>query len=230
MVVDGIPAPKPATMVDDAASLRVRGDGPDWASRAGSKLDGAIDVFGVEIAGRAALDVGASTGGFTDVLLRRGAASVAAVDVGYGQLLWRLRTDPRVRVWDRTNFRTAEPAALGAPFDVVVVDVSFISVALLAAPLAASGRPGTDYLVLVKPQFEAGRDNVGSGGIVRDPLVRATAVRTVADALGAAGITARGVCRSAILGSKGNVEFFLHLRPGRAPGLADAAIEEVTAA
>jgi 23S rRNA (cytidine1920-2'-O)/16S rRNA (cytidine1409-2'-O)-methyltransferase len=229
VVVDGMPAAKSATLVDQQSSLRLVTVGEDWAGRGAFKLLGAVDAFDVDIAGRDALDVGASTGGFTDVLLRRGAASVAAVDVGYGQLAWRLQEDPRVRVFDRVNFRTADLAALGAPFDVVVVDVSFISVALLAGQLAAAGTTGTDYVVLVKPQFEVGRTQVGRGGIVRDPAVRAAAIRSAAGALSNAGLAARNLCPSPIEGAKGNVEFFLHLRPGEGPGLDDDSIARAVA-
>jgi 23S rRNA (cytidine1920-2'-O)/16S rRNA (cytidine1409-2'-O)-methyltransferase len=190
-------------------------------------LDAALDHFGISVAARRALDVGASTGGFTDVLLHRGAESVTALDVGYGQLVWRLRTDPRVTVVDRTNFRTADIAALDAPFDVIVVDVSFISVGLLAAQLRAAGGPGTDYVVLVKPQFEVGREQVGGGGIVTDPALRGGAIRSVAAALADEGLGPLGVCRSPIEGSKGNVEFFLHLAHGAAGALDPDSIREV---
>lgn len=171
--------------------------------------------------------MGASTGGFTDVLLTRGASSVVAVDVGYGQLIWRLATDPRVRVVDRTNMRTADPDALGAPFDVVVVDVSFISVRLLADQLARCGRPGTEYVVLVKPQFEVGRDQVGKGGIVRDPAAHLGAIRSVVDALAAAGIGPIAAVPSSIEGTHGNREFLVHGRLGEARRLDDEDLEAV---
>ncbi len=151
------------------------------------------------------------------MLLARGAAEVTAVDVGYGQMVWRLRSDPRVTVLDRTNFRTVDPAILAPPFDVVVVDVSFISVSLLAAQLAAVGRDGSDYVVLVKPQFEAGRSRVGRGGIVSNPIDHATAVKTVARALAAEHIGPVGLAPSPIAGAKGNREFLLHAVAG-APG------------
>lgn len=217
MTVGGVPVPKPATLVRPGDDVHLVGDEHQWASRGGVKLSGALDRFQIAVEGRRALDVGASTGGFTDVLLHRGAASVAAVDVGYGQLVWRLRSDPRVTVFDRTNFRIADPNGLGAPFDVVAVDVSFISVGLLARPLAEAGRAGTDYLVLVKPQFEVGREHVGRGGVVTDPGLHADAVRRVAASLSDAGLGVHGVCRSPLPGASGNTEFFLHLRPG--PGL-----------
>lgn len=226
VVVTGTPTPSPATLVGPDVPVRIE-DGDGWASRAGAKLDGALDVFEVDVTGAAALDVGASTGGFTDVLLARGAASVVAVDVGYGQLVWRLATDPRVRVVDRTNMRIADPEALGAPFDVVVVDVSFISIRLLADQLARCGRPGTEYVVLVKPQFEVGREKVGKGGIVRDPEVHLDALRSAADALDAAGLGPLAVTASAIVGAQGNREFLLHARLGAARTLRDVPLEEV---
>lgn len=214
--VAGNPAARPATLVapEDPITLD---DATRWASRAGDKLDAALTQFDIVVSDRRALDVGASTGGFTDVLLARGAASVAAVDVGYGQMVWRLRTDPRVEVHDRTNFRTADLAALGAPFDIVVVDVSFISVTRLAANLAAAGAAATDYVVLIKPQFEAGRGAVGSGGIVRDPEVHAGAVRAVAGALATAGLGPQRLLESPVRGAKGNLEFLLHAVHGAAP-------------
>ena len=216
--VAGRPAARAATLVapDDPITMAAA---TTWASRAGEKLAAALENFPVTVNGRKALDVGASTGGFTDVLLAAGAERVVAVDVGYGQLLWRLRTHPNVEVHDRTNFRTADVTALGAPFGVVVVDVSFISVTLLAAQLAAAGTAGTDYVVLVKPQFEAGRDAVGSGGIVRDPAAHEGAIVAVADALAEVGVGSRGLMPSPIRGAKGNVEFLLHARHGE-PSLA----------
>ncbi len=215
VTVGGRPAPRPATLVapDDPITMAATAG---WASRGGQKLAAALESFPIEVTGRRALDVGASTGGFTDVLLAAGAEQVVAVDVGYGQLLWRLRTDPRVVVHDRTNFRNADVFGLGAPFGVVVVDVSFISVRLLADRLAAAGEAGTDYVILVKPQFEAGRDAIGSGGIVRDPATQEGAVLAVAAGLSAVTIGPLRAMRSPILGAKGNVEFLLHGRLGEA--------------
>ena len=227
VLIGGMPATRPATLVDEQASLALAGDAPQWASRGGTKLAAALEAFSLHPGRRRCLDVGASTGGFTDVLLSRGAAEVAALDVGYGQLDWRLRSDPRVAVFDRTNFRTADLAALGAPFDLVTVDVSFISVRLLAANLAACGRPGTDYVVLVKPQFEVGREQVGRGGLVTDPSLWAAAVESIAHALAAAGIGPIGVCASPIPGATGNREFFLHGRHGARPAVGRPSIEAV---
>jgi len=201
----------------------------EWASRGGVKLAAALDRFGINPEGCRCLDVGASTGGFTDVLLRRGAAAVAAVDVGYGQLAWRLRNEKRVVVHDRTNFRHADPKALGAPFDLVVADVSFISIRVLAENLAACGRDASDYVVLVKPQFEVGRGNVGKGGIVTDTALHGQAVAGVAEALGSVGIGPWSAMRSPITGVKGNVEFLVAGRLGETPSLTPAAIEEAVA-
>ncbi len=225
VLVGGMPATRSATLVDEQVALSLVREGPQWASRGGVKLAAALEAFAVDPSGRRCLDVGASTGGFTDVLVARGAASVAAVDVGYGQLDWRLRSDPRVRVFDRTNFRTADPGALGAPFDMATMDVSFISIRLLAANLAACGRPGTDYVVLVKPQFEVGREHVGRGGLVTDPLRQASAIDGAARALAAVGIGPIGVCASPIAGTTGNREFFLHGRHGAGPAVDRASVE-----
>ncbi len=227
VVVRGVPEPRAATLVDEQALVVVSDDGPHWASRGGIKLAGALEAFGVTAAGRKCLDVGASTGGFTDVLLAGGAASVAAVDVGYGQLEWRLRSDSRVTVFDRTNFRLADPAALGAPFDLVVGDVSFISLRLLAPNLAACGRSGTEYVVLVKPQFEVGRGQVRRGGLVTDPQLHRAALQGVADAFTAAGLGAQRVAVSPIAGATGNREFFLHAAWGEPRILEEQALDEV---
>lgn len=210
MLVDGAVAAKPAHLVDpDQAVVLAQAD-PEWASRGGEKLIAALDSFGIDVTGSHALDVGASTGGFTDVLIQRGAAKVVAVDVGYGQLVSRLAQDPRVEVHDRTNFRVVDPADLGAPFDVIVMDVSFIGAALLAPQLAACGRNGTIYIVLVKPQFEVGPERVGRGGIVRDPEAHADAVTAATDALQVGGIGVLAAMPAPIRGAKGNQEFLLH--------------------
>ncbi|MFH1330319.1 MAG: TlyA family RNA methyltransferase [Actinomycetota bacterium] len=227
VVVHGVPEPRPATLVDQQAAVSVTDDGPRWASRGGVKLAAALESLGVDCAGRRCLDVGASTGGFTDVLLVRGAETVTAVDVGYGQLAWRLRSDPRVAVFDRTNFRLADPAALGAPFDLVTADVSFISLRLLAPNLAACGRPGTEYVVLVKPQFEVGRRQVRRGGLVTDSQMHRFALQGVADGFAAAGLGTKGAHPSPITGATGNREFFLHAVWGRALQPATPSFDEV---
>jgi 23S rRNA (cytidine1920-2'-O)/16S rRNA (cytidine1409-2'-O)-methyltransferase len=210
--VDGIAEPKPATLVDAAAVVRLAADPARFVSRGGLKLEGALDVFAIEVEGRRAVDVGASTGGFTDCLLQRGAASVVAVDVGYGQIDWKLRTDTRVEVVERTNVRYADPEALGAPFDLVVADLSFISLATVADQLRELGADDADWVLLVKPQFEAGRGQVGKGGVVRDPEVRAEAVAATVAALDASGLGVRGAVASPVKGAKGNREFLVWAR------------------
>jgi 23S rRNA (cytidine1920-2'-O)/16S rRNA (cytidine1409-2'-O)-methyltransferase len=230
--VAGLVATKPASGVDIQVSLVVDdaagGGGDEYVSRGAAKLLGALDAFpAVAVAGKRALDAGASTGGFTDVLLRRGAATVVAADVGYGQLAWRLRTDPRVVVVERTNVRTLTPDAIGGPVQLVVADLSFISLTLVLAPLAAVAEPGADLLMLVKPQFEAGRERVGRGGVVRDPETRRETVLVVAGAAVEAGLGVHGVTRSPLPGPAGNVEYFLWLRrdvPGLGPDDVEAAV------
>jgi 23S rRNA (cytidine1920-2'-O)/16S rRNA (cytidine1409-2'-O)-methyltransferase len=200
--------------------------GPDYASRGGHKLAGALAAFeGLAVAGRRCLDAGASTGGFTDVLLRAGARHVVAVDVGYGQLAWTLRNDARVTVLERTNVRLLAPSQVGEAVELVVADLSFISLTLALPALAACARPDADHVLLVKPQFEVGRDRVGAGGVVRDPALRAAAVRSVADAAGALGLGVRGVVASPLPGPAGNVEYFLWLQAG-APKLREDALRQ----
>lgn len=213
--VRGQVAGKPATQVDPADPVVVAeaDAGPEYVSRGAHKLVGALDAFGVDPAGRRCLDAGASTGGFTDVLLRRGAAHVVAVDVGYGQLAWSLRSDDRVTVLDRTNVRTLDPEAVAPAPGLVVADLSFISLTLVLGSLAACCAPDADLLLMVKPQFEVGRERLGAGGVVRDPALRAEAVVTVAEAARTAGLDVHGVAASPLPGPSGNVEYFLHLRP-----------------
>jgi 23S rRNA (cytidine1920-2'-O)/16S rRNA (cytidine1409-2'-O)-methyltransferase len=212
--IAGLLATKHATGVDGSASLSVDpGTGPDYVSRGGHKLVGALDALGgPPVSDRRCLDVGASTGGFTDVLLRRGAREVVAVDVGYGQLAWSLRTDPRIHVLERTNARTLTAADIGGAAELIVGDLSFISLRLVLPALVACAAPGGDMLLLVKPQFEAGKDDVGRGGVVRDLAVRAAAVRDVALAAGGLGWGCAGIAASPLRGPAGNVEFFLWLR------------------
>ena len=219
--VNGLVATKSASQVDEAISIRFVGEPARFVSRGGLKLEAALDTFAIDVVGRRALDVGASTGGFTDCLLQRGAARVGAVDVGYGQLDWRIRNDPRVDVHERLNARHMDGVALGGPFDVVVADLSFISLGTVAAALEAVGGPDADWVLLVKPQFEAGREQVGKGGIVRDVAVRAETLRNVIRAFEGVGLGGRGVTDSPIAGAKGNREFLLWLR--RAPATVTAA-------
>jgi 23S rRNA (cytidine1920-2'-O)/16S rRNA (cytidine1409-2'-O)-methyltransferase len=226
----GVTASKPATGVDGEASVRVRpdDDDPDYASRGGHKLAGALTAFPeITVAGRRCLDAGASTGGFTDVLLRAGAAEVVAVDVGRGQLDWRLRNDERVRVLDRTNVRSLTPEQIGGPVDLVVADLSFISLRLVLPALVACARTDADLVPMVKPQFEVGRSRLGSGGVVRDPQLRADAVLDVSRSAAALGWLTRGVARSPLPGPSGNVEFFLWLRRAVEHVLDDADITAI---
>jgi 23S rRNA (cytidine1920-2'-O)/16S rRNA (cytidine1409-2'-O)-methyltransferase len=202
----------------DADVTLIEPDHP-YVSRGGVKLAHALDVFGVDPAGRQALDVGASTGGFTDVLLRRGAPRVVALDVGHGQLDWRIRSDARVVVLERINARTLTPEALpesARAFDLAVMDLSFISVRQVLPALLPVLVPGADVIVLVKPQFEAGRDEVGKGGLVRDPAVHARVIEEVTASASALGLSRVAMTESPITGTEGNREFFLHLRRDRA--------------
>ena len=230
VLVNGEAATKAATQVTRDTPIIVTDDGddPGYVSRGGHKLAGALEAFGdLSVAGRTALDAGASTGGFTDVLLRAGAAHVVAVDVGYGQLAWSLQTDPRVTVRDRVNVRSLEPAQAAGPDgrrpDLVVGDLSFISLSLVLPALVASVAADADFVLMVKPQFEVGRERVGARGVVRDPDDRAAAVRRVAAAARDLGWGAAGVVASPLPGPAGNVEYFLWLRAD-AGDLDDAAL------
>jgi 23S rRNA (cytidine1920-2'-O)/16S rRNA (cytidine1409-2'-O)-methyltransferase len=218
---------KPGEQVDEHADLELKAR-PPFVSRGGEKLAHALDAFGIDPSGLDCLDVGASTGGFTDVLLQRGAARVIAVDVGYGQLHARLRADERVTVLERTNARALDELPF-AP-QLVVCDVSFISVRTALPPVLRLAAPGWQAVVLVKPQFEAGRADVGKGGVVRDEAVRARVVREVAEA--ALGWNARtiAVVDSGLPGPKGNRELFLHLAQATSPTLPDDLDEQIAAA
>lgn len=232
--VSGAVATKPATGVTTDVAIIVIDDPdrPDYVSRGGHKLAGALAAFepaGLVVSGRRCLDAGASTGGFTDVLLRHGAREVVAVDVGYGQLAWRIRQDERVRVHDRTNVRDLTLDLIGEPVDVVVGDLSFISLGLVLDPLLGVTAPDGDLALMVKPQFEVGRERVGKGGVVRDPGLRAETVVGIADAAASRGWGAQMVTTSPLPGPSGNVEFFLWLRRG--PAAVDAVgIEEAVRA
>lgn len=205
--VDDVYPMSAAVQVRPDADVFVRGQ-KKFVSRGGRKLQGALDAFDQDVSGLRCIDIGSSTGGFTDCLLQAGAASVACVDVNYGQLAWKLREDERVSVFERTNIKTASPEELGAPFDVLVADLSFIGLAGLASTFAALCERGSVLLALVKPQFESAHDETDRG-IVRDPAVRERVVREVEDALRAAGFLVTGAVESPIKGAEGNVEYLV---------------------
>jgi len=217
-------AEKPGQLVDAEVELEVQGP-PPYVSRGGVKLANALDTLGVEVAGRRGLDVGASTGGFTDCLLQRGATHVIAVDVAYGELDWRLREDPRVTVVERTNARALTPEQLPYPPDLVVIDVSFISLRKVLPAVLACTAAAFDCLAMVKPQFEVGRERIGKGGVVRDPALRLEAVQAVAACARESGAAVLGSAPSALEGPSGNRETFLWLAEGSRPG----AVAEVDA-
>lgn len=226
VLVKGIPASKPATQVDAETSITLAGARNDYVSRGGHKLAGALDAFsGITVDGKVALDAGASTGGFTDVLLKRGARKVIAVDVGYGQLAWELRQDSRVEIHDRTNVRSLSPQLLSEAPDLVVADLSFISLTLVIPALIAVTKPESDFVIMVKPQFEVGREKLGAGGVVRDPELRRSAVLEVAQSALELGLGTVGVVASSLPGPSGNVEYFLWLKAG-ASALNDFALDE----
>lgn len=218
VLVEGRPAKHSGDRVADDAVLEVRGSDHAFVSRGGVKLAAALDGFALDVGGRCCVDVGASTGGFTDCLLQRGAAVVHAIDVGYGQLAWKLRTDPRVRLHERTNVRSLAPGSLAPVPDLAVIDASFISLRLVLPPtlglLAIGGR--VDVVALVKPQFEVGREGVERGGVVRRPELRAGAVASVQDHARQLGLEPLATLDSPITGAKkGNQEILVHLRrPG----------------
>ena len=225
-MVRGVPATKSARMVDADDPVALQGPGPRFVGRGGDKLDAALDHFGIEVAGRTALDAGASTGGFTDCLLQRGAAHVVAVDVGRGQLDMRLRNDERVEVRERTNVRHLTPADLGGdsparPVTLLVADLAFISLRTVAPALLGLVAAGADLVLLVKPQFEAGRAQADrERGVIRDPAVWAAALRGVIGAYGEGGAATVGLMVSPLLGAEGNVEFLAHVIAGAAPAAA----------
>jgi len=226
--VAGSVAARPATMVTSDVAIDVVGDDVrPYVSRAGGKLAAALDRFGIDPSGLRCLDAGASTGGFTDALLQRGASHVIAVDVGYGQLAWSVRTDARVTVLERTNVRDLTSDALPFAPELVVADLSFISLTLVLPVLADVAAPDATFMVLVKPQFEAGRGEVGSGGVVRDPSVWSRAIGDVIGAGAGLGLGAHAVMASPLPGPAGNIEFVLQLGPGpRAGADVAAAVSE----
>ena len=224
--IDGMRAAKPATAIPLSAHLTVDDRGErTWVSRGAHKLIGALETMSIPVHGRRCLDAGSSTGGFTEVLLDRGAREVVAVDVGYGQLAWSLRTDPKVTVMERTNVRELTAAAIGGAVDLVVADLSFISLATVLPALAACADPAADIVPMVKPQFEVGKDRVGSGGVVSDPALRAEAVTSVAARAAELGWSAVAVAASPLPGPAGNVEYFLRLRADTDAALRGAALD-----
>lgn len=226
VTVGGAPADKPSRLVAPAEPIRVLGPPARFVGRGGEKLDAALERFDVEVEGRRAYDLGASTGGFTDCLLQRGVASVVAVDVGYGQLHERVRTDPRVEVHERTNIRDVAPGDLGDPADLLVADLSFISLRTVLRGALALAHANADLVLLVKPQFEAGREEAARGkGVITDPEVWRRVLEEVTGALAGLGAAIMGAMPSPLTGADGNVEFLLHARSAPAP--AGAPIAEI---
>jgi len=233
VLVDGGPALQPSRMVAPSDQVRVLRPPPAFVTRGGLKLAGALDDLGIAVEGRRCLDVGAGAGGFTDCLLQRGAREIVAVDVGYGDFDWSLRNDTRVRLLERVNIRTADPSLLGPPFDVIVADLSFISLVAVLDRLVAAAAPGADFVLLVKPQFEAPRADVAPGGVVDDPAVWVGALERVATALATRGIGTAAIAPSRVRGAEGNQEFFLWAREDAGPvdpAALDAAVRTGAAA
>ena len=233
VTLDGVVVTKPARQVDPAQALEIRVPDDGYVSRGAHKLAGALDALGSRglaptVRGRRCLDAGASTGGFTDVLLRRGAAHVTAVDVGYGQLAWSLQRDPRVTQLDRTNVRTLDPAAVAPAPALVVGDLSFISLTLVLGPLLRAAAPDADLLLMVKPQFEVGRERLGHGGVVRDPALHVETVLVVADHAHRLGVGIDAVTASPLPGPAGNVEYFVNMHAGQAGSSGDLTGDALT--
>jgi 23S rRNA (cytidine1920-2'-O)/16S rRNA (cytidine1409-2'-O)-methyltransferase len=225
VLVSGIPASKAATQVDAQTSITLKEIKEQYVSRGGFKLEGAIQAFPqIQIKENIVLDAGASTGGFTDVLLKNGAKKVFAVDVGYGQLAWELQNDPRVKIFDRVNIRNLTIQQLGEEVDLVVADLSFISLKLVIPALISVSKSDADYLLMVKPQFEVGKDKLGSGGVVREIALRKSAVLEVAQVAYDLGIGCLGVIASSLPGPAGNVEYFLWLK-ANAPAILEVDLD-----
>ena len=225
VLVSGIPASKAATQVDAQTSITLKETKEQYVSRGGFKLEGAIQAFPqIQIREQVVLDAGASTGGFTDVLLKNGAKKVFAVDVGYGQLAWELQNDPKVKIFDRVNIRNLTLEQLGEEVDLVVADLSFISLKLVIHVLISVSKSDADYLLMVKPQFEVGKDKLGSGGVVREIALRKSAVLEVAQVAYDLGIGCLGVVASSLPGPAGNVEYFLWLK-ANAPAILEVDLD-----
>jgi 23S rRNA (cytidine1920-2'-O)/16S rRNA (cytidine1409-2'-O)-methyltransferase len=210
--VNGVRVDKPGHLLPISSPVSLKTPFPPYVSRGGLKLEGALDHFSVDVTGRVLLDVGASTGGFTDCLLKRGARNVIAVDVGYGQLHWRLRRDPRVRILERTNIRYLAPDDLQEEIDGAVIDVSFISLRLVVPPVSKLLLREAFILALVKPQFEVGKGQVGKGGVVRDPSLHQEVIAKLSTFFRQSGWAVKGVIASPLMGPKGNREFFVYLK------------------
>jgi len=217
VLVDDQPVTKAGSLVDESATIRFRSKRSTYASRGGAKLEKALVEFQIDVRGKTALDVGASSGGFTDCLLAHGARAVFAIDVGYGQLDWKLRNDPRVRVYEKTNIRYLEVSALPHHAELATIDVSFISLKLVLPAVKKLLVPGGEIIALIKPQFEVGKGKVGKGGVVRSPAEHLRVIEEIKESAARLGYESRGLVESPLLGPKGNKEFFLHLTPVREP-------------
>lgn len=227
--VDGQKQDKPGTMLPPDARIEVRGEKLRYVSRGGLKLEKALACFPIDLKGKTAMDLGASTGGFTDCMLQNGARKVYAVDVGYGQLAWKLRTDPRVVCLERTNARYLTPEQVPEPVDFFSVDVAFISLKLILPVARRFLREGGGAVCLIKPQFEAGREKVGKKGVVRDPAVHAEVVREIVGFCLQNGFSVLGLTFSPVKGPEGNIEYLAFLKKSDAPVLKAPAAEEVVA-
>ena len=212
VLVNGMPATKAGAMVDKSAGIEFKGGDIPYVSRGGLKLEAALSHFSIQLQGKIAMDIGASTGGFTDCMLQHGAAKVYCIDVGYGQLAWALRQDPRVVLFERTNIRTLEREKVPGEIDIVVIDVSFISLEKVVPKALEFLKKGGEIIALIKPQFEVGKGEVDKGGVVRDEEKRMRAVERVRENLESLGLRTVGILQSPILGQKGNVEFLIYMR------------------
>lgn len=220
---------KPGQLIDTSAEIRIKGDSLRYASRGGLKLEAALREFNIDPNGKNAIDIGSSTGGFTDCLLQHGAARVWAVDVGHNQLVWRLREDPRVVVLEKVNARNLDPDFFPAPFDIATIDVSFISLSKILPALRPCISDSADCVALIKPQFEVGKGEVGRGGIVTDPAKQRRVLHEIKTVAFSLGLFAVGLIESPILGAEGNKEFLMHMKPAgqENPGTIDEKIEVI---
>jgi 23S rRNA (cytidine1920-2'-O)/16S rRNA (cytidine1409-2'-O)-methyltransferase len=215
VLVDDRPVTKAGSLIDEGAAIRFRAKPSPYASRGGIKLEKALEQFQIDVSGKTVIDVGASSGGFTDCLLAHGAREIFAIDVGYGQLDWKLRNDPRVRVFEKTNIRYLEVSALPRRADLATVDVSFISLKLVLPAVIRLLVSAGEIIALIKPQFEVGKGKVGKGGVVRAPAEHLRVIEAIEEAAAALGFQARGIVESPLVGPKGNKEFLIHLTPAQ---------------